>query len=336
MVRDTISRFRDIILKLAILSASMILLYPIYKLVLSSIIFSYAVYPSKRYICSVVKSNNLATLLTSVLWISVLIYFIVFLINLGLGAVTDLYSVSQSPEVSALFSNAQSFLENNAVGSTLIAQIDIRAFLSVVGNYLSRLLVSIPGVILQVFAIIIFSFYFLRDGGDFIELGIKQMGKSNEGSLREALKKLDNVFRSIIYGYLLSAVVIGLLVLAVLLILNVPQAFVLALVATIFSVIPLFGPAIPSIVAIIYFFYTGAYVKAGFMIIVWFGLTFVDDLVRMFVSRRGIKKEYKLHPLLFIFGIIAGPSLFGPIGIVVGPMIFGALTVLLDVTNGSK
>ncbi len=330
MASSTIERVRDISIRGGIIVIGMLLLYPIYKLVFASMLFSYIVYPSKRYIKRIVKSNTLATMVTTVIWLGIIIYFIIFLINMALGAVTELYGLVQTQAFKNLYENVVAVVKGNTVGNIIIEQIDIKVLLNFIGSYLSRLLAIAPNWIIQIIGVVIFSFYMLRDGPDFIEHSLKQLGADNRKKLKAFLKKVDNIFRNIIFGYIASAIIIGGLVASTLLVLGVPQAFLLGVAATLFSAVPMLGPFIPSLIAAVYLIYNGLYFKAGLLAIIWIILTFTDDLIRVFVSRKYMDKNYKLHPLLFILGLLAGPSLFGPIGLVLGPMIFGAMTVAID------
>ncbi|HEY0220853.1 MAG TPA: AI-2E family transporter [Candidatus Paceibacterota bacterium] len=114
-------------------------------------------------------------------------------------------------------------------------------------------------------------------------------------------------------GQLVLAVIIGMLVYLGLLIINVPNALLLAVLAAAFEIIPLFGPILASIPAIAISFVAGGFplalIVGGLYIIVH---QFENQLIYPLV----VKKVVGVSPVVSILALAAGWQLTGVIGLI--------------------
>ena len=114
-------------------------------------------------------------------------------------------------------------------------------------------------------------------------------------------------------GQLVLAVIIGMLVYLGLLIINVPNALLLATLAAAFEIIPLFGPILASIPAIMIAFVTGglplALLVLGLYVIIH---QFENQLIYPLV----VKKVVGVSPVVSIVALVAGWELAGFVGLV--------------------
>jgi predicted PurR-regulated permease PerM len=123
-------------------------------------------------------------------------------------------------------------------------------------------------------------------------------------------------------GQLVLAVIIGMLVYLGLLIIGVPNALLLATLAAILEIIPLFGPILASIPAIMIAFVTGgmplALVVIGLYIIIH---QFENQLIYPLV----VKKVIGVSPVVSILALTAGWELAGFIGMILSVPIASAV-----------
>lgn len=123
-------------------------------------------------------------------------------------------------------------------------------------------------------------------------------------------------------GQLVLAVIIGMLVYLGLLIINVPNALLLATLAAVLEIIPLFGPILASIPAIMIAFVTGgmplALVVIGLYIIIH---QFENQLIYPLV----VKKVIGVSPVVSILALTAGWELAGFIGMILSVPIASAV-----------
>lgn len=129
-------------------------------------------------------------------------------------------------------------------------------------------------------------------------------------------------------GQLILAAIIGMLVYLGLLIINIPNALLLAVLAAAFEIIPLFGPILASIPAILIAFVGGggistALIVAGLYIIVH---QFENQLIYPLV----VKKVVGVSPIVSIVALAAGWQLAGFVGLILAVPISSAITEFLD------
>lgn len=127
-------------------------------------------------------------------------------------------------------------------------------------------------------------------------------------------------------GQLLLALIVGVMVFLGLTILGVRFAFVLAVLAAILELIPVFGPIISAVPAIIIGFTdgatTGLLVTGLYVIIQQFENHLIYPLV--------VKKVVGLSPIVVIIALIVGGQLFGFLGIILAVPI---ATVLMEIAG---
>jgi predicted PurR-regulated permease PerM len=304
------------------------LLIPIYKILLTSAVFVYAVYPSKKLFKRVVKHNGIASLLCTLFWTLLFVYFLFFMVNMVVFAVEEARTIIDSEMFVNLASQIKEILSSNPIGELLIESVSIHSIVAFIASSVSSLLVVAPGITIQAGLVILFSYYFLKDGDKMRDFVMSAFPSGSKKKIKELISKINLVFANIVYGYVFTAVIIGLLVFTMFTVLSIPNSFLLAVMATVLSIIPLAGPLIPSIIAAISLLLGESYFKLALLVLFNVAISFVDNIIRAFISDK-TSRDYKIHPLLFLCGMVSGPVFFGPIGLITGPMVFGALSVLL-------
>ena len=128
-------------------------------------------------------------------------------------------------------------------------------------------------------------------------------------------------------GQLVLAIIIGMLVYLGLLIINLPNALLLATLAAAFEIIPLFGPILASIPAIMIAFVTGGFplalVVIGLYLIVH---QFENQLIYPLV----VKKVIGVSPVVSIVALAAGWELAGFVGLVLSVPIAAVIIEFFD------
>ncbi len=172
---------------------------------------------------------------------------------------------------------------------------------------------SVFGGVLNFFLIIILSFY-LSVEEDGVGKFLKAITTLKHEKYAIALwKRSQRKIGLWMQGQLILAVIIGMLVYLGLLIINVPNALLLAVLAGAFELIPLFGPILASIPAILISFVSGglplATVVFGLYIIVH---QFENQLIYPLV----VKKVVGVSPIVSIIALATGWQLAGFIGLI--------------------
>ena len=169
-------------------------------------------------------------------------------------------------------------------------------------------------------------FYFLKEGGEIKRYLAKlsPLSSKNNEDIFIALKKTVNAS---IKGGLLIAILQGFSIGIGFALFGVPNAALWGAVCVIASFIPGIGIALLIVPAVIYLIAGNNFLMAlGFLI--WaFGTNAILD----YLVGPKLKKGAGLHPLLILFSVLGGITLFGAMGIIIGPMVISLLTVLLKI-----
>lgn len=133
-------------------------------------------------------------------------------------------------------------------------------------------------------------------------------------------------------GQILLAVIIGVLVYLGLMILGVPHALVLAVIAAVFEIIPVFGPVLSAIPAVAVAFAAGG-ITLGLLTLALFVIAqqFENHLIYPLVVTRVVG----VPPLLVILALIAGGQLAGFLGIILSVPVAATIQELVkDLESG--
>ena len=128
-------------------------------------------------------------------------------------------------------------------------------------------------------------------------------------------------------GQLLLGFIIGVLVYLGLTLIGIPYAFLLAVMAALFELIPVFGPILSAIPAILLGYTTGgltiSLVVAGFYLIIQ---QFENHLIYPLV----VRKVVGVPPILVVLAIIVGANLGGFLGILLSVPITAAVIEFMN------
>ena len=170
------------------------------------------------------------------------------------------------------------------------------------------------------FILIIFSiFYFLKDGEKWKKalLAFSPISEKNT--------KLSHSINGILRGYLLIALIQGILVSLGFVIFGIPNPALWGVLAGIASLLPPTGTALITIPAIIFLFITGHTIP-GIGLLLWSAILVgtVDNVLNPIL----VSKKIEIPPFLILFSVLGGISLLGPVGILMGPLTVSLLYTL--------
>ncbi|MCE9541010.1 AI-2E family transporter [Candidatus Kaiserbacteria bacterium] len=178
------------------------------------------------------------------------------------------------------------------------------------------------GGVFSFILIIIFSFYFavIETGvDDFLRVATP---KSHQAYVLDLWRRSQKKIGLWMQGQLILAVIMGVLVFLGLTILGVPHALVLAVIAGCFEIIPVFGPTLSAVPAIVIGFVNGGPL-IGFAVVGLYIIfqQFENHLIYPLVVTRVVG----VPPLLVIIALIVGGELLGFIGIILSVPVAAAL-----------
>ena len=134
------------------------------------------------------------------------------------------------------------------------------------------------------------------------------------GGYDELLMRVDEGLSGVIRGQLIICVINGIFTYIGLAILSVKFSVLLAVVAGVFSIIPVFGTVISTIpiclIALTQGFTTGLLVLAWIL-----GIHFIEGNI---LNPKIIGTSAEIHPVIVIFALLAGESTYGLVGAILG------------------
>lgn len=203
---------------------------------------------------------------------------------------------------------------------------NIKSFLTSIGSNAMGIFSSFGDITTQFILTPFILFYLLKDDKLFKERIFLKMPKKHKPELEKLFKRIDNILSTYINGQLLVAGVIGTLMFIGYLIIGMPNALLMALFSLLTSVIPLVGPFLGVLPAIL------LALTIDFSLVVKIAITalIVQQLEGNLITPKIMGDKLKLHPLAVIVIVIVSINLFGVLGAFIGTPLF---LVTIDITK---
>jgi predicted PurR-regulated permease PerM len=185
--------------------------------------------------------------------------------------------------------------------------------------------ISRAGSLIFIVLVPILSFFFLKDGQ---EMRSSVLGFLAKGARRDTVERIAADLNVLLAQYMRALVLLGVVTsLAYGLffsVTGVPYGILLAAVAFPLEFIPMVGPLAGAVIVLLVAGLSGSHhLLALFAFLVAF--RFLQDYI---VSPRLLSAGMKLHPLLVIFGVLAGGSIAGIAGCFLSVPVFAALRIV--------
>lgn len=211
-------------------------------------------------------------------------------------------------------------------GFDLLDTSNISSFLSVLPKIAQLLMNGISGFAINLVVMVLF-LYFMLIGGRKMEQFIYSILPFSEENKKEVISRVNLLVISNAIGIPLLAVIQGAVALLGYLIFKVPSPFLFGFLTCFATIIPLIGTGLIWAPLALYLLITGNWVSAlGLVAYAVLVITNVDNLTRFMLQ----KKLANTHPLITIFGVIIGLSLFGFMGIIFGPILISIFIACLE------
>jgi predicted PurR-regulated permease PerM len=263
-------------------------------------------------------------------WVLMLLSFFVILVPIGLLG-NIMYS-----KISYVVTHSSELLESLKQSVANIKQkigyeiINPNA-INQLGPFLAQLLPKVLGVTLNTITIIgsmYFILYFMLVNGRFMEESLYEYIPLKDGNVELIGREVKTMVISNTIGIPLIAFIQGVVGLVGYLIIGINEPFLWFAATCISAMLPVVGAALVYVPLTVMLFAQG-HTGRGIAMAVWgFGfIGLVDNLFRFIINKR----LGNIHPLITIFGVIAGLQLFGFIGLVFGPLLISMFILLLRI-----
>ncbi|MBC2070939.1 AI-2E family transporter [Listeria seeligeri] len=188
---------------------------------------------------------------------------------------------------------------------------------------------SIVGTVTEVVLAIVTTplvlFYLLKDGKKLPDFLLKMLPVNGRAHTRQVLGEANHQISSYIRGQIIVSLCIGILLFIGYLIIGLPYALTLAIIAACTSIVPYLGPAIAITPAIIIAIVTSPWLLVK-LVIVW---CVVQLLEGKFISPQVMGKTLKVHPITILFVILIAGNLFGVLGVIFAVPGYAVLKVIV-------
>ena len=302
---------------------------PFWIVLMLGISFSIVLYPIYEWL----NKRHLPGWLSSLLTVSL---FAIVLCGplLGIGAMVFNQSQHVYQQVTG-DGNVRPFLDSvdRAINKILPNSVTFNTkdkvanFVSYVSSNITNIFSATISAFFSFILILLIIFYFLKDGLKW-KKAIIVLSPLGDRDDEKIMARLAFSVNAVIRGYLLIALIQGILMGFGLWIFNIANPALWGVVAAIMSLIPTFGTALISVPAIIFLFVTGNTTSA-IGLLIW--SVVVVGMIDNFLSPFIVGKKINIPPLLILFSILGGISLLGPVGILIGPLTVSFLYTLISI-----
>lgn len=297
-----------------------------------SVFFYYLLRPLVNYM-ERKKLNRTLSILLIYLVFGVL--FVLFIVGLWPSLREQLINlVDNAPNlINSLSVQLRELEQNGAIqalfpeGSTPFSQLTdyINKGFTFVTNYVSGLfsLISSFAIILFTFPIILF--YMLKQGEKFGRKLVHIAPKRFQKDSREVVLEIDQALSGFIVGRVLVNLALGVLMYIGFLIIGLPYALLLTVVAVIMNFVPFIGAIVSSIPIVIIGLIQSPSVAIWSLIIILVAQQIQDNLVAPYV----FGKKLDIHPLTTIILVLGAGDLGGIIAILIIIPVYMIVKIIL-------
>ena len=175
--------------------------------------------------------------------------------------------------------------------------------------------------------VLIFVLYFMLVGGRKMEAYLDDILPFNKAHTQEVLHEIKMIVQSNAIGIPLLALIQGFVALVGYWIFGVPSAVLFGLLTCFATIIPIVGTMLIWVPIVIYLALSGSWGNAiGLAIYASIVVSQSDNLIRFVLQ----KKMADTHPLITIFGVVIGLSLFGFMGVIFGPLMLAIFILCVN------
>ncbi|GJM42383.1 MAG: AI-2E family transporter [Ardenticatenaceae bacterium] len=183
--------------------------------------------------------------------------------------------------------------------------------------------------------VLFLSFYLVKDHETLFDSIVKMAPQSYQADLYQLSEGISITWNSFLRGQLVLCVVVGVIIFVIALIIGLPNAMTLALIAGFMELIPTFGPIFAAIPAVlIAALQTDASWLGNIMSPFWFAMLvlgiygFIYQFENYYLVPRIIGHHLKLHPLAVLLGVLGGASVAGILGVLLAAPVLASIRLI--------
>ncbi|MEP7003448.1 MAG: AI-2E family transporter [Chloroflexota bacterium] len=211
-------------------------------------------------------------------------------------------------------------------------QDQIRAIVTAQGPDLAArsagLVVAMLAVLVDLALVLVVTFYLLLDARRFKLIVLRTLEPANRAPARRVFSEIARVFGAYLRSQLIVAISLGLLVTIALSLLGVPYAVLLGVFAGLVELIPMIGPFLGAVPAVL------VASTQPFPLVLWVAIAFVviQQVESNILVPRLTGNAVGLHPLAAMLALLAGFEAGGVVGALFAVPVVGLIWVFVSTT----
>lgn len=252
-----------------------------------------------------------------------------FLAPLGLVvwlAVVNLQNINLDPQaIIAPFEQAANIIKEKT-GYNVLGKDTIAYVISLLPRVGQAIMGGISSFTVNIF-VLVFVLYFMLIGGKKMERYVGALLPFNDANAQDVTNEINMIVRSNAIGIPLLAIIQGGVAMIGYWIFGAPNILLSGFLTCFASIIPMVGTALVWVPIAVYMALIGNWMQAiGLAVYGGVVISQLDNLIRFIIQ----KKMADIHPLITVFGVVIGLSLFGFMGIIFGPLLLSLFFLFVD------
>ena len=210
----------------------------------------------------------------------------------------------------------------------------IRGLLSMISASPAPILRGVTAGVVSVVYTLVLSYWLLKDLNKLQRFMLDLMPVDYQEEMRRLGSELSDIWQAFLRGQVTLGIVTGIVTWIPLVILGMPNAGGLALLAAVMELLPSIGPAISGTVGTMSALFSGSnwlpIGHVGFAIIVGVIYGIIGQIEGVYFIPRFVGRRVKLHPAVTFVGIINGALAFGVLGILLAAPTIASVRTLIN------
>ena len=176
--------------------------------------------------------------------------------------------------------------------------------------------------------VLVFVLYFMLIGGTKMEQYIYELLPFSDSNKKHVMNEINMIVRANAIGIPLLAIIQGAIATLGYYLFDAPSALLFGFLTCFATVIPIVGTTLVWFPLAAYMAISGDWPHAiGLLLYCGLIVTNIDNLIRFILQ----KKMADTHPLITIFGVVIGLSLFGFMGVIFGPLLISVFFLCVNI-----
>lgn len=192
-------------------------------------------------------------------------------------------------------------------------------------NYIMNLFSFVSNFAIVLFTFPIMLYYMLKEGGKFGEMIVSFLPNRFKEVGASVLDEINNALKGFIVGRVLINLALGVLMYIGFLIIGLPYALLLTVVAVIANFIPFIGAILSSIPIVIIGFIQSPGTAIWSLVVILAAQQIQDNLIGPYI----FGKQLAIHPVTIIILVLVGQDLGGIIGILLVVPIYMIIKIIV-------